>query len=66
MLDVPPPPPTQGSPVIAEAERPPTPAFQQRSDGTLVIDLTQIMPTPLSVDCAEPEPDPFDPEIVVC
>ncbi|QFT77373.1 hypothetical protein [Erythrobacter sp. THAF29] len=37
---------------------------EQREDGTLVIDLTPLGQPKL--DCETPEPDPFNPEIVVC
>ena len=36
----------------------------QRSDGSLVIDLMPLAPAPQQ--CAEEEPDPFNPTILVC
>lgn len=39
--------------------------MQERADGTLVIDLTQLTPPP-PTECGADEPDPFQPEIVVC
>lgn len=50
--------PPEPAPIVAEAEA-------SRADGRLVIDLTQLVP-PLPQDCATPEPDPFNAEIVVC
>jgi len=47
-----------------EAEVPAYPAMEQRADGSLVIDL--LVPPPPSQDCGSDEPDPFNPEIVVC
>lgn len=35
-----------------------------RADGTLVIDLSSLAPPP--TDCVVEEPDPLNPEIVVC
>lgn len=40
--------------------------MEQRADGTLVIDLTRLVPPPVPQDCADSAPDPFNPEIVVC
>ena len=49
----------------AEAEIAPALPTEQRPDGSLVIDLTPLAPPP--TECAdEREPDPFNPEIVVC
>ena len=36
----------------------------QRSDGSLVIDLMPLAPAPQQ--CAQEEPDPFNPTILVC
>lgn len=47
------------------AEAPPNLPMEQRADGTLVIDLLQRTPLP-PPECAPEEPDPFNPEIVVC
>jgi hypothetical protein len=38
--------------------------MERQSDGSLVIDLLPLAPPPK--ECAEPDPDPFSPEIVVC
>jgi hypothetical protein len=65
MTDLPTPPPPQPAPLVAEAEAPPAPAMQERADGALVIDLTQLIPPPSS-ECVADDPDPFQPEIVVC
>lgn len=65
MTDLPPPPPQQPAPLVVEAEAPAPPAMQERADGTLVIDLTQLTPPP-PTECVADEPDPFQPEIVVC
>jgi hypothetical protein len=32
----------------------------------VVIDLTQLVPPPPAEPCADEQPDPFNPEIVVC
>ncbi len=47
-----------------EAEVPPHLPMEQRADGTLLIDL--LAPAPRQLDCELDEPDPFNPEIVVC
>ena len=59
----------QPPPVVTEqqdaADVAPDLPTEQRPDGALVIDLTPLAPPP--TECAELlEPDPFDPEIVVC
>jgi hypothetical protein len=36
----------------------------ERADGSLVIDLTPLAPVP--AECLAEEPDPFNPEIIVC
>lgn len=59
-----PPEPPQLSAEI-EAEAPASLPMQQRADGTLVIDLTQLTPPPPS-ECIADVPDAFNPEIVVC
>ncbi|KWV92620.1 hypothetical protein [Erythrobacter sp. YT30] len=38
--------------------------MEMRDDGTVVIDLMPLAPPPQ--DCVEEEPDPFNPEIIVC
>jgi hypothetical protein len=65
MIDQPAPPPLEPAPLVAEAEVPAAPAMQHSVDGSLVIDLTQLNPPPRS-ECVADEPDPFNPEIVVC
>ena len=68
MIDLPPPPPpSEPAPLVAEAETqsPTAPAIKQRADGSLLIDLTQLAPPP-PTECVADEPDPFNPEIVVC
>lgn len=65
MTDLPAPPPAEPVRQVAEAKPPVQPAMQERADGTLVIDLTQLTPPPPS-ECVADEPDPFNPEIVVC
>jgi hypothetical protein len=65
MTDLPPPPPREPAPVAAEAQVPAVVAIQQRVDGTLVIDLTPLNPPP-PTECVADEPDPINPEIVVC
>lgn len=65
MLDI----PQSPSPVQDDVELPadtsgsslPT---ETRPDGTLVIDLTGLAPPP--TECVTREPDPFNPEIIVC
>lgn len=61
-----PPPPAEIAPPAAE-QATPAPAFvpSQNDAGRVVIDLTQLVPPP-PADCAIDEPDPFNPEIVVC
>ncbi|MFL0357010.1 hypothetical protein ACI5KX_11100 [Erythrobacter sp. GH1-10] len=61
LIDVPPP-PSPDAP-ITEIVEPHLPT-EERADGSLVIDLTPLAPTP--TECAKEEPDPFNPEIVVC
>lgn len=63
-----PPPPPAPAPIIADTapgQAPSLPAGQ-RADGTLVIDLTGLAPSPPPPDCASQAPDPFNPEIIVC
>jgi hypothetical protein len=50
---------------VAVAELPAIQSGDQRADGTLVIDLTRLVPQPVE-ECAADAPDPFSPEIVVC
>ena len=62
----PPPKPPETAPIEAEGRSEvPTPLpMASRADGTLVIDL--LAPVPRQQDCASDQPDPFNPEIVVC
>ena len=60
------PPPIPPDPTVTVAELPAVPADQLRADGTLVIDLTRLVPPRPQDDCGDAEPDPFNPEIVVC
>ena len=62
MIDEPPPPLDPQQPQTQEvATGLPT---EERADGSLLIDLTPLAPPPTA--CAREEPDPFNPEIVVC
>ena len=63
MVDEPPPPAAQPDPSEVQAVVPDLPS-ERREDGTLVIDLKPLAPPP--TDCAAQEPDPFNPEIIVC
>ncbi len=60
------PPPIPPDPPVLIAELPTVPTDQLRADGTLVIDLTRLVPPPPEDDCGDAVPDPFNPEIVVC
>lgn len=64
MLDQPLPPDAPPAADMIEAKAPAPLPMEQRANGTLVIDL--LAPAPPPQDCAEREPDPFHPEIVVC
>ena len=63
MTEPPPLPPPE--PPVVVAALPAVPPAEQRADGTLVIDLTQLVPQPAE-ECGADAPDPFNPEIVVC
>lgn len=63
MIDEPPPLAAQPDLPELEASVPALPS-ERRDDGTLVIDLRPLAPPP--TDCAAEEPDPFNPEIIVC
>lgn len=45
-------------------ESKPSLPIETREDGTVVIDLTGLAPPPM--ECVDREPDPLNPEIVVC
>jgi hypothetical protein len=62
MIDEPPTPP----PAVAETETPTALRDQRQADGRVVIDLTRLVPQPPVTECAEGQPDPVNPEIVVC
>lgn len=62
MIDEPPPLPEAASPQT-EIVEPHLPS-ETREDGSLLIDLSPLAPPP--TECAREEPDPFNPEIVVC
>lgn len=64
MPDQPLPPDAAPAADMIAAEAPAPLPMVQRPDGTLVIDL--LAPAPPPQDCAEREPDPFHPEILVC
>lgn len=66
---------TSDEPPLAPSEPPPAavtpdaaaPAIESaRPDGTLVIDLTRLVPPMPAEDCAADDPDPLNPAIVVC
>jgi hypothetical protein len=59
MTEPPPLPPPE--PPVVVAELPTVPPAEQRADGTLVIDLTQLVPQPAE-ECGADAPDPFNPE----
>jgi hypothetical protein len=68
MIAEPPVPPPEASVLAAptdESTSAAAPVIAEKADGSVVIDLTQLMPPPPS-DCIAEEPDPFNPEIVVC
>jgi len=50
--------------VSDQSELEPQLPTQEREDGSLIIDLTQLSNP--ATDCAMREPDPLNPEIVVC
>ncbi len=66
MLDEPPlpspPPPTISSPDVIEVA--PHGSIEEREDGSVIIDLLSLGRQPN--ECATEEPDPFNPEILVC
>ncbi|MBD2842233.1 hypothetical protein [Erythrobacter rubeus] len=64
MIDEPPPPPVSPHEQV-EAVEPHLPT-ETRADGSIAIDLISLAPPPKQCAEEEPEPDPFNPEIVVC
>ena len=63
MIDEPPVPPQ----AEARSDQFAAPLAEPQPDGSVVIDLTQLLPPPPPSDqCSEAAPDPFNPEIVVC
>lgn len=63
MID--PPPPAEIAPEVADSDVVPHLPMEQRADGTLVIDLLPLAPPPPG-ECTAQEPDPLNPEIIVC
>lgn len=63
MIDEPPQPASVFELPAPQAVEPHLPQ-EERADGGLVIDLMPLAPPPS--ECLVEEPDPFDPEIVVC
>lgn len=63
MIDQPPPEPQP--PLLVDPGAPIPHPVQERADGTVVIDLTELVP-PLPSECISDEPDPLNPEILVC
>lgn len=61
MTDEPPSAPSQPASAV---EAPSHLPMEQRVDGVLVIDLLPLAPPP--THCALEEPDPFNPEIIIC
>lgn len=59
-----PPLPSEPPQILAEADVPPHRPMESRADGTLVINV--LAPVAWQQDCSDDEPDPFNPEIVVC
>ncbi len=66
---------TSDEPPLAPPEPPPAavapetaahPLESERADGTLVIDLTRLVPPPPAEECAGDDPNPLDLTIVVC
>ena len=61
------PPPPDTPIAVQETEAAQPSAFVERPDGTLVIDLLQLVPAmPALPKCEMDEPDPLSNEIVVC
>ncbi len=56
-------PPTEPQVAEVESVQPRLPT-EKRADGSLVIDLKPLAPLP--TECVEEEPDPLNPEIIVC
>ena len=57
-------PPTPGTSVQAEA--PAAPLYDERADGTLVIDLMRLVPPRPEEECVDEAADPLNPVIIVC
>ncbi len=66
MIEEPAPPPEQPAVLAALDTAAPVQPMEQRADGTLVIDLTALVPPPPPEDCAPEDPDPLNPAILVC
>lgn len=65
-IDEPPVAPSETSPAAVAIESSAPPLETERADGTLVIDLTRLVPPPPGEDCIGDVPDPLNPAIVVC
>ncbi len=65
MIDEPPVPSETSAPAPAPATPAPV-AYAERPDGSVVIDLTRLVPPPPAENCAGDTSDPFASDIVVC
>ncbi|NCP14042.1 MAG: hypothetical protein GW858_07755 [Sphingomonadales bacterium] len=65
MTELPPAQPLEAISATPDVGKPSPPLMQTRADGTIVIDLTQLVP-PLAHECSEDTPNPLNTEIVVC
>lgn len=65
MTELPPAQSLEATSAAPDVETPSLPLMQTRADGTIVIDLTQLVP-PLAPDCSADTPNPLTTEIVVC
>ena len=66
MIDEPPAPPPVPPQVAVRADQSAPPLDSSQADGRVVIDLTQLAPPPPVEPCLDDQPDPLNPEIVVC
>ena len=65
--DTPPDPPADAAPAPQQGQLPDAGALiETRADGTVVIDLTRLLPPPPPGECIDEAPDPLNPEILVC
>ncbi len=66
MIDEPPPEaPVPAGPAV-EGSSTAAPIIVEKADGSVVIDLLALVPPTAPPVCQPDEPDPFNPEIVVC